>query len=121
LCDYLLSFLLGRYIIEELPGHQVTLLSFEELPEYFLKWQHRFTSPRAVYESVSFSIFSLALATVILGLCFKQGPSGCSVPNRLRETEILIEAGDPVSRDYNCSSCRAWCLDQNGGSRGGEK
>ena len=114
MCDYILSFLLGRYIIEELPDHLVTLLSFEELPELFSKMAASF------YIS-TVSIFSLALATVILGLCFKQGPSGCSVPNRLRETEVLIEAGDPVSRDYNCPSCRAWCLDQSGGSRGGEK
>ncbi|XP_047648908.1 guanine nucleotide-binding protein G(I)/G(S)/G(O) subunit gamma-8 isoform X1 [Phacochoerus africanus] len=62
-------------------------------------------------------MFSLMLAINIWGLCFKQGPSGCSVGIRLKETEA--EAGNPVTSDYNSPSWRAWYLDQTGGSRGG--
>lgn len=69
---------------------------------------------KVVSEGPSFSTSSLTLG-IIWRLQFEQGPSGCSMGIRLRETEA--EAGDPVRRDCTIPSGRVWWLDPECGQQ----
>lgn len=72
--EHMFSVFLGKYLSIELLGHMETLrLTFEELPNCFLKWLYRFIFPLAMNEGSNFftsQVFLKYHIFVVFAECF---------------------------------------------------